>query len=180
MASPCVLRAVVLIRIAVWDINSSTLDGDDKFPSSRPSKQISHDCQTVRHLSPFHLLDDPNAETTGQMVDDPQSAMDTEPGRLSTLYDRQHETFPRHILCEGGLACKTLGQLQVDLVHHPGVYLLTYQTYRITAVQAVTCSHPGIVERVASGNASGRCVLWAPPEDFEPQDKDVPKGDDTS
>ncbi|KAF9464748.1 WD40 repeat-like protein [Collybia nuda] len=32
---------------------------------------------------------------------------------------------------------------------------------RISAVQAVTCSHPGIVERAASGNASGRCVLWA-------------------
>ncbi|KAH9952172.1 WD40 repeat-like protein [Amylocystis lapponica] len=35
---------------------------------------------------------------------------------------------------------------------------------RISAVQAVTCSHPNILERVASGNASGRCVLWAPPE----------------
>ncbi|KAI0673056.1 WD40-repeat-containing domain protein [Trametes maxima] len=33
---------------------------------------------------------------------------------------------------------------------------------KITAVQAVTCSHPSIVERVVSGNASGRCVLWAP------------------
>ncbi|KAF9564603.1 WD40 repeat-like protein [Agrocybe pediades] len=33
---------------------------------------------------------------------------------------------------------------------------------RISAVQAVTCSHPSIVERAASGNASGRCILWAP------------------
>ncbi|KAF8580875.1 WD40 repeat-like protein [Ramaria rubella] len=33
---------------------------------------------------------------------------------------------------------------------------------KITAVQAVTCSHPQIVARVASGNASGRSVLWAP------------------
>lgn len=33
---------------------------------------------------------------------------------------------------------------------------------RITAVQAVTCSHPNILERAVSGNASGRCVLWAP------------------
>lgn len=36
---------------------------------------------------------------------------------------------------------------------------------RITAVQAVTCSHPKIVERAASGNGSGRCVLWAPSDD---------------
>ncbi|KAF9075245.1 WD40-repeat-containing domain protein [Rhodocollybia butyracea] len=33
---------------------------------------------------------------------------------------------------------------------------------KISAVQAVTCSHPSIVERAATGNASGRCVLWAP------------------
>ncbi|KAH6918530.1 WD40-repeat-containing domain protein [Coprinopsis sp. MPI-PUGE-AT-0042] len=33
---------------------------------------------------------------------------------------------------------------------------------RISAVQAVTCSHPSIVERAVSGNGSGRCVLWAP------------------
>ncbi|KAF8838340.1 WD40 repeat-like protein [Paxillus ammoniavirescens] len=33
---------------------------------------------------------------------------------------------------------------------------------RITATQAVTCSHPSIVERCATGNGSGRCVLWAP------------------
>ncbi|KIK18943.1 hypothetical protein PISMIDRAFT_169387 [Pisolithus microcarpus 441] len=35
---------------------------------------------------------------------------------------------------------------------------------RISAVQAVTCSHPNIVERCVTGNASGRCVLWAPPD----------------
>ncbi|KAF5377080.1 hypothetical protein D9757_007732 [Collybiopsis confluens] len=36
---------------------------------------------------------------------------------------------------------------------------------KITAVQAVTCSHPSTVERAATGNASGRCVLWAPADD---------------
>jgi hypothetical protein len=38
---------------------------------------------------------------------------------------------------------------------------------RISAVQAVTVSHPSVVERAASGNGSGRCVLWAPPEDAD-------------
>ncbi|KAF8478549.1 WD40 repeat-like protein [Russula ochroleuca] len=40
---------------------------------------------------------------------------------------------------------------------------------KLTAAQAVTCSHPSVVERVATGNASGRCVLWAPadPDDAE-------------
>lgn len=44
----CSLRAVVFINITVWEINSSALDSDDKFASSRPLTQISHDCQTVR------------------------------------------------------------------------------------------------------------------------------------
>ncbi|KAG9126592.1 hypothetical protein FRC07_002866 [Ceratobasidium sp. 392] len=33
---------------------------------------------------------------------------------------------------------------------------------RISAVQAVTASHHSIAARAVSGNASGRCVLWAP------------------
>ncbi|KAJ7109432.1 WD40-repeat-containing domain protein [Mycena epipterygia] len=40
---------------------------------------------------------------------------------------------------------------------------------RISAVQAVTCSHPSILERAVSGNASGRCVLWAPSEEASAQ-----------
>ena len=36
---------------------------------------------------------------------------------------------------------------------------------KTTAVQAVTCSHPSVVERIATGNGSGRCVLWAPSDD---------------
>ena len=46
--------------------------------------------------------------------------------------------------------------LMITWVVHEVIFL------RITAVQAVTCSHPNIVERAASGNGSGRCVLWAP------------------
>ena len=37
-----------------------------------------------------------------------------------------------------------------------------YDPRRVTAVQAVTCAHPSVVERAVSGNGSGRCVLWAP------------------
>lgn len=32
---------------------------------------------------------------------------------------------------------------------------------RITAVQAVTALHPNVMGRAATGNASGRCVLWS-------------------
>jgi hypothetical protein len=33
---------------------------------------------------------------------------------------------------------------------------------KVSAVQAVTASHPNVVERAVSGNASGRATLWAP------------------
>ena len=44
----------------------------------------------------------------GKMVDNSQSTVDTEPGRLPALYDRKHEPFPEYILCERRLARKTL------------------------------------------------------------------------
>ncbi|KAM6500479.1 WD40-repeat-containing domain protein [Amanita muscaria] len=37
-----------------------------------------------------------------------------------------------------------------------------HDSERVSAVQAVTASHPSIVERAVSGNGSGRCILWAP------------------
>ena len=52
------------------------------------------------------------------MVDDSQSPVDAEPGRLSAFHNRQHESFFEHILCEGRAACETLGLLKVDLIHH--------------------------------------------------------------
>ncbi|KAJ8078833.1 hypothetical protein PM082_013116 [Marasmius tenuissimus] len=62
----------------------------------------------------------------------------------------------------------TVGNMQhsLDIFSCKGELLakLTDKT-KITAVQAVTCSHPNIVERAASGNGSGRCVLWAPEAD---------------
>jgi hypothetical protein len=32
---------------------------------------------------------------------------------------------------------------------------------KVTAVQAVTATHPNVIGRAASGNASGRAVLWS-------------------
>ncbi|KAI0692398.1 WD40-repeat-containing domain protein [Cytidiella melzeri] len=58
----------------------------------------------------------------------------------------------------------TIGNMDrsLDIRTCKGELVAKLQDKDITAVQAVTCSHPSIVERVASGNASGRCVLWAP------------------
>jgi hypothetical protein len=40
--------------------------------------------------------------------------------------------------------------------------MLIYDHGRISAVQAVTSTHPSIVERAVSGNGSGRVILWGP------------------
>lgn len=59
----------------------------------------------------------------------------------------------------------TIGNMaqSLDVVGYNGEVLakLTNRE-KISAVQAVTASHPSIVARAVSGNASGRCVLWAP------------------
>lgn len=38
-----------------------------------------------------------------------------------------------------------------------------YDPEAVTAVPAVTAAHPRALARIATGNASGRCYLWAPP-----------------
>ncbi|KAH9945953.1 WD40 repeat-like protein [Epithele typhae] len=59
----------------------------------------------------------------------------------------------------------TIGNMNhsVDVYSCKGDHIATLaDKSKITAVQAVTCSHPSVVERIATGNGSGRCVLWAP------------------
>jgi len=60
----------------------------------------------------------------------------------------------------------TIGNMKhsLDIISCKGDLLAQLKDRDITAVQAVTCSHPNIVERAASGNARGRCFLWAPLE----------------
>jgi len=125
--------------VRLWDINSSALDGDGKFASSRPFKHISHDCQTGKWLT-----------------------------ILKAQWTQNPEVYPHF----------TIGNMNhsLNIFSAQGDLLATLSdSSKITAVQAVTCSHPSIVERVASGNASGRCVLWAPPEYLE--DDNTPEGD---
>jgi len=112
--------------LRLWEFDGSVFRRDIPFPSSRPLKQIRHNCQTGRWLTVLKAQWSPNPDhyphfTVGNM----EHSLDIFSGKgdlLARLADRK----------------------------------------RITAVQAVTCSHPSILERAASGNGSGRCVLWAP------------------
>jgi hypothetical protein len=114
------------------------------------------------------------------MVDHAQGAMDTKSRCLSSL----HCTFAlpcstRKIIlplqignmdhsldifgCQGDLLAKLSDKTKCDLSFVFSFTPRSYEIYnRVSATQAVTCSHPSVVERVASGNGSGRCVLWAP------------------
>ncbi|KAH9934672.1 WD40-repeat-containing domain protein [Fomitopsis serialis] len=112
--------------LRLWEFSGSVLKSTSTFPSSRPSNQIRHSCQTGRWVTVFKAQWSPNPDyyphfTVGNME------------RSLDIYSGKGELVAR-------LADRT----------------------KISAVQAVTCSHPNVLERVASGNASGRCVLWAP------------------
>ncbi|KAI0341807.1 WD40 repeat-like protein [Trametopsis cervina] len=61
----------------------------------------------------------------------------------------------------------TIGNMDhtIDIRTYKGELVAKLQDKKkISAVQAVTCSHPTLVNRIASGNASGRCVLFSPTE----------------
>jgi hypothetical protein len=49
---------------------------------------------------------------------------------------------------------------------------------KVSAVQAVTASHPNIVERAVSGNASGRATLWAPVDEEEEEAEEAEEEQD--
>ncbi|KAH7107553.1 WD40 repeat-like protein [Auriculariales sp. MPI-PUGE-AT-0066] len=58
----------------------------------------------------------------------------------------------------------TVGNMKhsLDIVTFKGdVVAKLHDKEKITAVQAVTASHSSLLARAASGNGSGRCVLWA-------------------
>ncbi|TFY73737.1 hypothetical protein EWM64_g10275, partial [Hericium alpestre] len=59
----------------------------------------------------------------------------------------------------------TIGNLNhsLDIFSYKGDLLARLaDRERVSATPAVTCSHPSVVERAASGTASGKCYLWAP------------------
>ncbi|TRM56227.1 WD40-repeat-containing domain protein [Schizophyllum amplum] len=113
-------------KLRVWDFKSSAFSGNAQFPSMRPLRVISHNCQTGRWLTP-----------------------------LRARWTENPDIYPHF----------TVGNMQhsLDVFSAKGELLARLQDKsKITAVQAVTCSHPSIAERAVSGNGSGRCVLWAP------------------
>ncbi|EJD52938.1 WD40 repeat-like protein [Auricularia subglabra TFB-10046 SS5] len=86
---------------------------------------------------------------------------DCQTGRWLTVFKAQWspnpDTYPHF----------TVGNMHhsLDIVTWKGeVVGKLHDKNKITAVQAVTASHPSILARAASGNGSGRCVLWADTE----------------
>ncbi|RDB21409.1 DNA damage-binding protein CMR1 [Hypsizygus marmoreus] len=114
--------------LRLWDIDSSTFESSDPFPSSRPLSHLNHNCQTGKWLTILRAQWSPNPDVYPHF----------------TIGNMKHslDIFS----CKGDLVARLADPA------------------RISAVQAVTCSHPSIVERAASGNASGRCVLWSIPD----------------
>ncbi|KAI0736996.1 WD40-repeat-containing domain protein [Fomitopsis betulina] len=112
--------------LRVWDFKSSVLKSGSAFPSSRPSHEAKHNCQTGKWVSVFRAQWSPNPDCYPHFT----------VGNMNHSLDIYSET----------------GELVARLA----------DKQKISAVQAVTCSHPNVLERAASGNASGRCVLWGP------------------
>ncbi|KAJ7581437.1 WD40-repeat-containing domain protein [Mycena floridula] len=120
--------------LRLWDIDSSRFESKTAFPSSRPFSMLKHNCQTGKWLSVFKA---------------------------------QWSTNPDYYPPFHGSSGLSIGNMTHSLDIYSGkgdLIAKLSDKSRITAVQAVTCSHPNVLERAVSGNASGRCVLWAPSE----------------
>lgn len=164
---------------AVWDVSPDFLKREAQFPTFRPAYQFNHNCQTVRSSS--------NASTPAQILIRLQGKWVT---LLRAQWSPNPDVYPHFTVRPFSYLFMAppahwLGQIanmdhSLELrswkvrshsVRHTSDHLIRPQgellakladKSKITAVQAVACLHPSITERAASGNASGRCVLWAP------------------
>ncbi|KZO95829.1 WD40 repeat-like protein [Calocera viscosa TUFC12733] len=129
-------------------------------PSGRKIVSTSYD----DHVRVWELLGDSLAREAPYQVFKPrrQISHNCQTGRWLTILRAQWSPNPdvhSHF---------TIGNMEhsLDVFSHTGeVVAQLYDSTKITAVQAVTCSHPSITERAVSGNASGRCILWAPADE---------------
>ena len=154
----------VLTAVSVWEFSSDRFTSNTTFPSSRPFTRIPHDCQTGRWLTLLRAQWSPNPDAY------PHFTVRLVPSDINWSYwlDSRSVTWiirwifiPRRVIILQNYMTR-----QGKPVGHRFMKERSDVIYRITAVQAVTCSHPSIVERVATGNASGRCILWAPADSW--------------
>jgi len=160
----------------VWDIESPAFKTNDAFPNLKPFCRIKHNCQTVRNEY-IWLLKWLIFFILGEMVNDLASSVESKSRCLSTFHSRlqsfvqcsedadtlqggQYEPFTGYLFQQG--TCDDFYYFACSTCHQGNLITQLSDQTMISAVQAVTCSHPSIIERAASGNASGRCVLWAP------------------
>jgi len=176
----CVALHALLSDLVVWSLNSSTLNSSDPFKSFKPFNRIHHDCQTVRLTSVTTKLTSLNRELRDagwQFCE--RSGVPIQTCTLTSQWVLAHSLSSNFFQHYHRLAIWNILWIfflvKVIFWHACLIprgklrrWWLPYTCWplaRITATQAVTCSHPKIVERAASGNAAGRCVLWAPHDD---------------
>ncbi|EED84163.1 predicted protein [Postia placenta Mad-698-R] len=125
--------------LRLWDFDGTLMKRDATFPSARPMTQIKHDCQTGRWLTVFRAQWSPNPD----------------------VYPHFTASRPAIFICSGTNMWSRLATWDTRLI-----CIRRKVTFSLDSpIAAVTCSHPKVVARAASGNASGRCVLWAPSDE---------------
>ncbi|THH05759.1 hypothetical protein EW145_g4564 [Phellinidium pouzarii] len=149
-------------KLRLWDAGSEMHKGGI-FRAFKPFCNIQHNCQTVSDFELLsHILDSP-FEFSDSALDIFRDTIFCFDGVfLSSLMGAAERGDGLPSSRRSGRPIPTY--IRISRFFHPqgDVLARLSDSKRISAVQAVTCSHPSIVERAASGNASGRCVLWAP------------------
>ena len=141
----------------VWSLSKNAVTSSTPFSAfefGKPSVQIPHDCQTGRWLSILRAQWSQNIDyyphfTVGSMK------------RSLDVFASTGECVARLFDPDVSVQMTSYARLGVSMLTLDS---LSCSLNRITAVPAVTASHPSIVNQVVGGNGSGKVSLWGRPE----------------
>lgn len=154
--------------VKVWDLKPEWLqfrNGNDGTPALKKAKTEKRKSGMTRYVNGSNGIKEEAKEVDLSRPDDIlakpiQIPHNNQTGKWLTLFRARFNANPA---VESHF---TIGSMvrHAEIWSDEGTLLRSfYDDEYITAVPAVTCTHPRRVARLATGNASGKCTFWAAP-----------------
>ena len=148
--------------LSVWDLEPASLSRQPKsHPKESKPKRSSATRQDHTHTGKAQKANDTTKSQVDNLLDSPTTIRhNNQTGKWVTLF---RACWHRNPQLEPHFSIGSMTR-HVEIFGASGKLLASlYDPDRITAIPAVIAMHPISAGRIATGNGSGRCALWAPP-----------------
>ncbi|WFD45151.1 hypothetical protein MPSI1_003828 [Malassezia psittaci] len=148
--------------LSVWDLEPSSLSRQPKsIAKETKDKRSSASHHDHTHKKNTHKAYDTTESQVDNLLDSPTTIRhNNQTGKWVTLF---RACWHRNAQLEPHFSIGSMTR-HVEIFGASGKLLASlYDPDKITAIPAVIAMHPISAGRIATGNGSGRCALWAPP-----------------